>query len=156
MPGRESSLRQIVDRVVDTITAWGLKDGYFVDAAEAAVFSDELKHLVVEQKAAFNSRFGSTSASRACLSRPRRVSRMTPWYRRRTVWSRSGALSNKAVGSKVLDAHGVTKVVAVKANGRKHVLRISTNSGHQLEVTADHLVWQARGKATGRLCPHRS
>ncbi len=55
MPGRESSLRQIVDRVVDTITAWGLKDGYFVDAAEAAVFSDELEHLVVQQKAAFNS-----------------------------------------------------------------------------------------------------
>jgi ribonucleoside-diphosphate reductase alpha chain len=55
MPGRESSLRQVTDRVVDTITAWGLKDGYFVDAAEAAVFSDELKHLVVQQKAAFNS-----------------------------------------------------------------------------------------------------
>ena len=55
MPGREHSLRQIVDRVVDTITAWGLKDGYFVDSAEAAIFSDELKHLVVQQKAAFNS-----------------------------------------------------------------------------------------------------
>ena len=55
MAGRESSLRQVVDRVVDTITAWGLKDGYFVDAAEAATFNDELKHLVVQQKAAFNS-----------------------------------------------------------------------------------------------------
>ena len=54
-PGRESSLRQVVDRVVDTITAWGIKDGYFVDASEAAVFSDELKHLIVMQKAAFNS-----------------------------------------------------------------------------------------------------
>ncbi len=53
--GREWSLRQVVDRVVDTITAWGLKDGYFVDGAEAACFSDELKHLIVEQKAAFNS-----------------------------------------------------------------------------------------------------
>ena len=55
MPGRESSLRQVVDRVVDTITAWGLKDGYFVDSVEAGIFSDELKHLVVQQKAAFNS-----------------------------------------------------------------------------------------------------
>ena len=54
-PEREWSLRQVVDRVVDTITAWGVKDGYFADAAEAAAFSDELKHLVVEQKAAFNS-----------------------------------------------------------------------------------------------------
>ena len=54
-PEREWSLRQVVDRVVDTITAWGLKDGYFVDEAEASVFSDELKHLIVSQKAAFNS-----------------------------------------------------------------------------------------------------
>ncbi|HXY45388.1 MAG TPA: LAGLIDADG family homing endonuclease, partial [Acidimicrobiales bacterium] len=52
---RETSLRQVIDRVVDTITAWGTKDGYFMDAAEAATFSDELKHLIVEQKAAFNS-----------------------------------------------------------------------------------------------------
>ncbi|MHB8246361.1 MAG: vitamin B12-dependent ribonucleotide reductase [Acidimicrobiales bacterium] len=54
-PEREWSLRQVIDRVVDTITAWGLKDGYFVDVAEAAAFNDELKHLIVEQKAAFNS-----------------------------------------------------------------------------------------------------
>jgi ribonucleoside-diphosphate reductase alpha chain len=54
-PERESSLRQVVDRVVDTITTWGTKDGYFVDAGEAATFSEELKHLIVQQKAAFNS-----------------------------------------------------------------------------------------------------
>src|SRR5438552_6312345 len=54
-PEREQSLRQVIDRVVDTITAWGVKDGYFVDKDEAAAFSDELKHLVVHQKAAFNS-----------------------------------------------------------------------------------------------------
>ena len=52
---REHSLKQVVDRVVDTITAWGLKDGYFVDDDEAATFSDELKCLVIKQKAAFNS-----------------------------------------------------------------------------------------------------
>ncbi|HZU71976.1 MAG TPA: LAGLIDADG family homing endonuclease [Acidimicrobiales bacterium] len=52
---RESSLRQVVDRVVDTITAWGVKDGYFLDAAEAGAFRAELKHLVIHQKAAFNS-----------------------------------------------------------------------------------------------------
>src|SRR4051812_21225360 len=52
---RERSLRQVVDRVVDTITSWGVKDGYFVDRAEAEAFRAELKHLVVNQKAAFNS-----------------------------------------------------------------------------------------------------
>src|SRR5688572_27343380 len=54
-PERETSLKQVADRVVDTITAWGLKDGYFLDQAEADVFSDELKYLIIHQKAAFNS-----------------------------------------------------------------------------------------------------
>jgi ribonucleoside-diphosphate reductase alpha chain len=54
-PEREWSLKQVADRVVDTITAWGIKDGYFVDQAEAAAFRDELKHLIIHQKAAFNS-----------------------------------------------------------------------------------------------------
>src|ERR687890_1126086 len=38
-PERETSLRQVADRVVDTITAWGRKDGYFADDDEAAAFS---------------------------------------------------------------------------------------------------------------------
>ncbi len=52
---REWSLKQVADRVVDTITAWGVKDGYFVDDAEAEAFNAELKHLIIHQKAAFNS-----------------------------------------------------------------------------------------------------
>jgi ribonucleoside-diphosphate reductase alpha chain len=54
-PEREWSLRQVVDRVVDTITAWGTKDGYFLDSSEAQAFQAELKHLIIHQKAAFNS-----------------------------------------------------------------------------------------------------
>ncbi|MGH9178049.1 MAG: LAGLIDADG family homing endonuclease [Acidimicrobiales bacterium] len=54
-PGRETSLRQVIDRVADTITGWGVKDGYFVDRPEAEAFNAELKHLVLHQKAAFNS-----------------------------------------------------------------------------------------------------
>src|SRR3954453_3270847 len=54
-PTREWSLRQVVDRVVDTITEWGTKDGYFVDDVEAKAFADELKHILVTQRAAFNS-----------------------------------------------------------------------------------------------------
>ena len=52
---REVSLRQVIDRVVDTITAWGEKDGYFASADEASAFSEELKYLIVNQKVAFNS-----------------------------------------------------------------------------------------------------
>ena len=52
---RESSLRQVIDRVAGTISRWGAEDGYFADADEAATFADELTHLLVTQKASFNS-----------------------------------------------------------------------------------------------------
>ncbi len=54
-PEREWSLRQVIDRVADTITSWGARDGYFVDDEEAETFNAELKYLLVHQKVAFNS-----------------------------------------------------------------------------------------------------
>jgi ribonucleoside-diphosphate reductase alpha chain len=54
-PQRESSVRQLIGRVVDTIRAWGVRDGYFDSEHDAQVFADELSHLIVTQKAAFNS-----------------------------------------------------------------------------------------------------
>jgi ribonucleoside-diphosphate reductase alpha chain len=52
---RESSVRQLIGRVVDTIRGWGVKDRYFATEKDADVFSDELTHLLATQKAAFNS-----------------------------------------------------------------------------------------------------
>jgi ribonucleoside-diphosphate reductase alpha chain len=52
---REWSLKQVADRVANTLTAWGLKDGYFLDEQEAQIFNHELKYLIIHQKAAFNS-----------------------------------------------------------------------------------------------------
>jgi ribonucleoside-diphosphate reductase alpha chain len=54
-PQRESSVRQLIGRVVDTITGWGRKNGYFATDRDAMIFADELAHLLVHQKAAFNS-----------------------------------------------------------------------------------------------------
>ncbi len=51
---RETSLRQVADRVVNTITRWGIEDGYF-EAAEAEIFNHELRHLIINQMGAFNS-----------------------------------------------------------------------------------------------------
>jgi ribonucleoside-diphosphate reductase alpha chain len=52
---REWSLKQVADRVADTITDWGIRDGYFTDDDEAEAFRAELKYLIVTQRAAFNS-----------------------------------------------------------------------------------------------------
>ena len=54
-PQRETSVRQMIGRVVDAITAWGLKDGYFVAEEDAQAFGDELTHILLHQKACFNS-----------------------------------------------------------------------------------------------------
>src|SRR4029079_3789172 len=54
-PERERSVRQMVGRVADTVTAWGIKDGYFADTDEAETFRAELTHLLVHQMVAFNS-----------------------------------------------------------------------------------------------------
>src|SRR3954464_10736459 len=54
-PQREHSVRQMIGRVTDTITTWGVKDGYFIDQAEADTFHAELTHLLLHQMVAFNS-----------------------------------------------------------------------------------------------------
>jgi len=52
---REDSMRQVIDRVADTITKWGVECGYFIDQDEAESFCNELKFILVTQRAAFNS-----------------------------------------------------------------------------------------------------
>jgi ribonucleoside-diphosphate reductase alpha chain len=54
-PEREYSLRQLLDRVVDTIAQWGAEGGYFDTAADASTFADELRWLLLHQRGAFNS-----------------------------------------------------------------------------------------------------
>ncbi len=52
---RESSLRNLVDRVANTITRHGFENEYFADDAEADTFNAELKYILTSQRAAFNS-----------------------------------------------------------------------------------------------------
>ncbi len=54
-PERESSVRQLISRVADTIAQWGVEGGYFRSEEDAKAFHDELTHILVRQKAAFNS-----------------------------------------------------------------------------------------------------
>src|SRR5579863_8757835 len=54
-PERETGVRQLVSRVAETIRDWGVNGGYFRTADDAAIFHDELAHLLLQQKAAFNS-----------------------------------------------------------------------------------------------------
>ncbi|MFL5670589.1 MAG: vitamin B12-dependent ribonucleotide reductase, partial [Chloroflexota bacterium] len=54
-PERETSVRQLIDRVVNTITAWAKTQHYFATDNDLQTFKAELTHLIVHQKMAFNS-----------------------------------------------------------------------------------------------------
>ena len=99
-PEREWSLRQVIDRVADTIAGWGDRDGYFVDDDERDTFVAELKHLLVSQKAAFNSPVwfnigvpGVPNQGSACfiLSVEDSVDSILEWYREEGVIFKGGS-----------------------------------------------------------------
>ncbi|HXY91961.1 MAG TPA: vitamin B12-dependent ribonucleotide reductase [Acidimicrobiia bacterium] len=144
-PERETSLRQVIDRIADTITAWGVRDGYFVDDQEGAAFRNELKHILLTQRAAFNSPVwfnigvkGERQQASACQPYDALVSTVDGPV------PIGELVDERAIDTKVFDAHGVTRIVAVKANGHKEVLRVHTKSALTLDVTPDHLVWRGR------------
>ena len=99
-PERETSLRQVIDRVADTITTWGVEGGYFVDASEAESFRDELKFILVTQRAAFNSPVwfnigvkGVPQQASACfiLSVDDTMDGILNWYREEGVIFKGGS-----------------------------------------------------------------
>src|SRR5262245_44922231 len=54
-PDRESSVKQMINRVAGTIAGWGREGGYFAFDEDADTFEAELTHILLHQKAAFNS-----------------------------------------------------------------------------------------------------
>ena len=99
-PERENSLRQVIDRVVNTIVRWGREGDYFADDDEAQAFSDELKYILVTQRAAFNSpvwfNIGVKDVPQqasACfiLSVDDKMSSILNWYREEGVIFKGGS-----------------------------------------------------------------
>ena len=99
-PERESSLRQVIDRVANTITLWGREGGYFADDDEARTFLDELKYILVTQRAAFNSPVwfnigvpGVRQQASACfiLAVDDTMSSILNWYREEGVIFKGGS-----------------------------------------------------------------
>ena len=86
---RETSLRQVIDRVVDTLVSWGTESGHLAEPEEAEAFGDELRWLLVRQRAAFNSPVwfnigvpGAVPQSSACfiLSVDDTMESILDWY----------------------------------------------------------------------------
>ena len=139
-PEREHSVRQMIGRVADTITAWGLKDSYFADGDEAETFRAELTHLLLHQMAAFNSpvwfNVGFEEHPQCSACQPYRALVSTP----AGMVPIGELVDDDHVGREVYDSQGTTRIVAVKANGQKPVVRIGLRNGSFVEATGDHVV----------------
>jgi ribonucleoside-diphosphate reductase alpha chain len=132
---REWSLKQLIDRVVKTYRAAGEKHGYFAAAQDAEVFEHELTWALLHQVFSFNSPVWFNVGT----SSPQQVSACQPYDS--LVSTPAGLVpigklvQDDAVGTKVYDAHGVTRILATKSNGVKDVLRLHTKAGYMLDVT---------------------
>src|SRR5256712_5327267 len=98
-PDRESSVKQMIGRVVSTIGGWGREGGYFANEEEAETFDAELKAILVNQYAAFNSPvwfnvgFEEKPQCSACfiLSIEDSMESILDWIRREGVIFRGGS-----------------------------------------------------------------
>ena len=98
-PERETSVKQMIGRVVTTIGRWGRDGGYFAEEEEAVAFEDELKAILVNQLAAFNSPvwfnvgFEERPQCSACfiLSIDDSMESILDWIRREGIIFRGGS-----------------------------------------------------------------
>ncbi len=98
-PIRERSVRQLIGRVVGTLSEWGDAQGYFATPADRQNFADELTHILVQQKASFNSPvwfnmgIEPTPQCSACfiLSVEDRMDSILDWYRKEGVIFKGGS-----------------------------------------------------------------
>ncbi len=98
-PERERSVKQMVGRIVDTIGGWGRLGGYFATDDEADTFEAELKAILVNQYASFNSPvwfnvgFEERPQCSACfiLSIDDSMESILDWIRREGVIFRGGS-----------------------------------------------------------------
>ena len=106
-PERETSVRQMIGRVVETIGGWGREGSYFADEAEAETFEAELKAILVNQYAAFNSPvwfnvgFEEKPQCSACfiLSIDDSMESILDWIRREGIIFRGGSGSGVNLSS---------------------------------------------------------
>jgi len=167
--GSERDARQVFNRMAGCWTYWGWKYGYFDSEADAQIYYDEMCAMLARQIGAPNSpqwfntglhwaygisgpaqghwfvdpADGTATASPDTFSHPQ-VSACLP--HRALVSTPDGPIpigdivDGKMTGQLVFDAHGVTRVVATRANGVKPVFRINLSNGNFIEATAEHLI----------------
>ena len=136
-PQREWSLKQLVDRVVRHLHGRRARSTATSPPTRTPRSSStSSRYALIHQVFSFNSpvwfNVGTTSPQQVSACQPYDALVSTP----AGLVPIGKLVEDDAVGTKVYDAHGLTRIVATKANGVKEVLRLHTKAGYTLDVTA--------------------
>jgi ribonucleoside-diphosphate reductase alpha chain len=128
-PEREFSVKQMIGRVVHTVGSWGRAGGYFATDEEADTFEAELKAILVNQLASFNSpvwfNVGFEEKPQCSACQPYHALISTP----DGMVPIGEIVEGQQIGREVYDSNGTTRVIAFKANGQKPVFRVKLRNG---------------------------
>ncbi len=171
---QETDSRQVFRRLAGCWSYWGWKGGYFSAESDARAFFDETCYMLAAQMAAPNSpqwfntglhwaygidgpaqghyrvdpASGAVKRSSSAYEYPAPHACL-PYHALVTTPAGpipiGAIITGNMIGLPVYDDHGVTRVVAVKANGIKAVYRVRLANGTAIEATTDHLVLACRG-----------
>jgi ribonucleoside-diphosphate reductase alpha chain len=168
----EKDSRQVFHRLAGCWTYWAFKEGTFDAQSDARAYYDEMCAMFARQMAAPNSpqwfntglhwAYGINGPAQGhCFVDPRtkKVAKSKDAYSRpqphacqphdATVSTPRGPtpigeiVDKKLLGLEVFDRDGTTRVLAVKANGTKPVVRSVLKNGNSIDFTPDHLIWAA-------------
>lgn len=145
----ENSALEIIDRVVKQIVDWGIEKGYFEspfdfighgEDADWYKFSEDLKDILINQRASFNSPVWFNCGSDTKVNQ---MSACQPYdaiiNTKDGIFKIGDIVKNKRLG---LETTIGGKIVNIKENGEKEVIRLVTCSGLYIDVTKDHLVYR--------------
>src|SRR2546428_1393047 len=143
-PERERSVKQLIGRVARTIHQWGVTGGYFTTPESADIFREELTHLLVHQKAAFNSpvwfNVGIEEHPQSSACQPYHALVSTP----AGMVPIGELVERQAGGQQGYDRDGITRISAAKGHRREPGRRVVLTNGGFIEATPDHVVLAVR------------
>lgn len=170
--GRETSVKQVVHRMVNCWKVWGERYHYFASSKDADIFYDELVYCMLNQACVPNSpqwfntglhesygitgkpqghyfvnqKTGKLEKSTSAYERPQPhacARYNTRLFTRKGILQIGDIVEQNLTNIEVFDGNDFVKVMAVKNNGVKSIYRATLSNGNFIEFTGNHLVWSS-------------